>query len=85
MSDALGVRGTCLYPFSILSLVMNTAGPMLSMQSSMQGDRKESDRITALILWKSVQKWWVPLDFGASKHSELQGLQLGLVNPFSNR
>ena len=78
ISEAREVKGTCQYPFNRSNFVMNTAGPMLSIQSSILGSGKESGTVTALTLRKSVQKRAVPSDLGANKHGELQDAATGL-------
>lgn len=80
-----GVKGTCQYPFNRSSLVINTAEPILSIQSSICGNGKESGTVTALTSLKSVQKRGVPSAVGASKHGELHELLLGSARPFSSK
>lgn len=53
---------------------MTGAEPMLSVQSSTQGNGKESDIVTAFTFLKSVQKWGVPSAVGVKRQGELQGL-----------
>lgn len=42
ISENLGVKGTCQYPFRRSSFVIKDVGLMLSMQSSVQGKGKQS-------------------------------------------
>ena len=55
-SLALLVRGTCQYPFKRSRVVTYLALPILSMQSSILSNGKESAFVTAFNFLKSVQK-----------------------------
>ena len=84
ISLALGVSGTCKYPFTKLSSLMYLAWPILSIQSLTLEIGKESVFVTKFTLQKSVQEWYVPSFFGTRIQGELHSLWLCSMFPCCN-